>query len=376
MARTTLFDCGEDQYYLPDLKTRLPLRQHSGVARTLGETRAWIKGFPEIRNWAPFCAPRGDIDLWLAQGFADVWISHQFTCGNLDTFRIICDLGGWMVMTDDVHSAPGPFRDADEATRNRALDRAIEILNGDGQEFDRNQPSSDTADVLVLGRCLSDVWYRLCRLAPPSIRARIARALQGTMEAWKAEASDRGSGRCLTLDEFLERRDVNVGIDVDFPILELMLEVDLHSELEAHADAFSTIWRILRRYTSLVNDLYSFRKEYMAGKDLTNSIAAQCNTEHVRISDAVRKVVDLAESAEEEFIACREQFIATHPELTSGLLRYLECLGDIASGTAFYTRCSPRYHGVDHDWSEIGGGLVTIDTERTIIHPRAEDTTQ
>ena len=93
------------------------------------------------------------------------------------------------------------------------------------------------------------------------------------------------------------------------------------------------------------------------------------NTKPVTFQESIDHLHLLMGVAEQEFINLHKEFLRSHPEMRDEVRLFLESLGYLISGTLKFQRCTPRYHGANRQWVDVGSGLVTIDDTYTIVTP-------
>ncbi|MFE0062887.1 terpene synthase family protein [Streptomyces sp. NPDC059003] len=367
MTRLTVYGRDETGYHLPDYTRLLPWQDHPQRVRLARESRAWVARFPESHTWAADYRrkpPAEALAEWMDDGF------DRFSCLSVpqaDTarMRIICDLNQWYGMLDDIAAAGGRFRDTTETMRRAAFERTMSILYTQGEPHGGTSTQPTDTDRMCLGRLLADSWHRWCVTCPPALLDRCRAGISQVLQSWITETEIRIRGQILDFPTYLAFRRTAVAASSLPRFVEYGLNIDIGSELAAHPE-LKQLEELQCTYLVLLNDLYSFRKEYVRSKDPVNAIAVLTSTGHT-LQQAVNYLCQLMQETEREFVTLRKSYLHTRPGLRSEVPAFLTGLGLLMSGTLQYHRMSPRYHGTGRPWTDIGSGYVTLDSNTTVI---------
>jgi hypothetical protein len=199
----------------------------------------------------------------------------------------------------------------------------------------------------------------------PGVRERYIPTLRRWAEALSAENAIRATGEVPRPDVCFPLRRVATGGETIIVPVEHGLGIDLSDEI-AGDDQLAGMWRIVGTHVVLVNDLFSFRKEYFTGDGL-NLITSLLYHEKMTLQSAVDKVQDMIGKAGEDFAAaCRDIRVryARHPR-GKDVERYLEALGYMISGNVAWSYESPRYHGVGHFWDGLPPDTIVLLQDET-----------
>ncbi|MEU7137125.1 terpene synthase family protein [Streptomyces sp. NPDC046261] len=228
----------------------------------------------------------------------------------------------------------------------------------------------DAPDVAMVRSAFQGTLEPVLALMPEGLRERYIAINERTLAAGVEEVKAEAQGRVLDVESYLRLRPVAVygywmGAHTEFT-----LGIDLTEDLSTHPELASLVDNVALSL-ALVNDLFSFRKEYYEG-EMLSCVWVFHVKEGLSLQGAVDKTCDLINQNESEFIAKRDRILAGELGKRGDIRAYLAGLGYSMSGNLHYHRSCPRYHGLDHDWStQIVSGLVTLDRDRTTVDPAA-----
>jgi hypothetical protein len=376
MGRLTVYGRdGEPGYQLPRYARRLPWRLHPRHEAMRREARAWVRSFPEAHDWVREYRNGSSgvtLDGWLEEGVGDTYGCLAFPLALDERIRILCDINEWYTLLDDAAAgSDGTFMSIGAAARRAAIDRVVAILEGSGTAYDGGG-EVDQLDRVCFGRMLADVWFRLVRVAEPGLRERFAADMSAAARTWVAEAETRAATP-LDFGAYVSLRRVSVAAMSLPRFVELGAGVDLGSELMEHP-ALRELETLQANYLVFLNDLYSFRKEYVRSHDTWNLVAVLCLNDGYTLQEAIDRLCRLMETTETEFIRLRDAFVRAYPDAGPGVHAFVEGLGHVMSGTLQFHLTSTRYHGLRHNGDAITTGIVTLDTEGTLIVPSRAST--
>src|SRR5262249_29285185 len=155
----------------------------------------------------------------------------------------------------------------------------------------------------------------------------------------------RATGRIFDYDTYMRMRYNTIGMKAFFVLAEYGLGPDLSEEM-AHKD-MRDIHSIALEHISVVNDLFSFRKEYYA-KEYINSICILCDQERLDLQGAVYKASGIIHAKESAFLDKRGEILSGKLGARPGVRAYLDELGYTLAGNLQWSYLTPRYHGAGH----------------------------
>ncbi|TDT98597.1 hypothetical protein EDD99_6826 [Streptomyces sp. 846.5] len=118
-------------------------------------------------------------------------------------------------------------------------------------------------------------------------------------------------------------------------------------------------------HTILVNDLLSYRKEYVLDEPM-NAVGVLCRTRGLGLQQAVDELCARLAGAEDAFFAEADRLRAGHGG-RPGLEPYLEAWGLMLSGNLAWSLSCPRYNGSDGGW--VWDGAAGTLPDLMVLHP-------
>jgi hypothetical protein len=258
---------------------------------------------------------------------------------------------------DDSFSRPGIQEDV---TRSGELRRRwLAMLDGEpvDPEFHAGR---------MLRDALAPAWPQM----PPRLAARYRNTYRDILVSTVAETDARGVGEHPPFDEYMELRLTNLFGYWATCQTEYALGCDLTAELgtDPHLAAARDL---AINHMTLVNDLYSFPKEYEAGESL-NAMWILLRDEELTLQQAVDRLAELIGQTEEEFSRACAQARGGPAARNTAVPAYLRELGHLISGNLHYHSLTTRYHGDDAFSSGAQQpGTVTVKRLGTVHTPPA-----
>ncbi|MFF1410853.1 terpene synthase family protein [Streptomyces sp. NPDC058289] len=157
--------------------------------------------------------------------------------------------------------------------------------------------------------------------------------------------------------EYLEYRHINFAVPLFTATIPALLERSLSAE-EWESTERAQLDRLTAHHCCLVNDLYSFRKEWNDRNGKKRHVQAVSVLQHIYglgIQEALNRLVERIEETERQFVALRSRWALT-PEAEE----YCDRLEDISAGNLRYHQTSPRFHGGGFEGVFTGGELQVI----------------
>ncbi|MBB5868364.1 hypothetical protein F4553_001743 [Allocatelliglobosispora scoriae] len=325
---------------IPPIPLRLPLARHPDLEAIEPVCRAWIRPYL-LRYFGD-----GDrTDRYLRQGMSS-WGGMCYPHALPD--RLLPLLNSMYALTalDDAFSHPDIIASVAESSRLR--DRVVDILHG----------AAPTAD-LPIGELLRAALDRLEPGMTPGMRQRQVRHITAIADSMVAEVRARTDDEAAPeLETYLRARITNSFGYWATLITEYAIGQDLGRELDASADLRDALDLVIR-HISLVNDLFSFAKEWEEGETM-NAVWILCARESLSLQQAVDRIAEESIRAEAAFIATARGIIAERPELRL----YLTELGHMLTGSMRFHRMTSRYHGSQQ---EIAGDSAGTDAPTTLV---------
>jgi hypothetical protein len=173
-------------------------------------------------------------------------------------------------------------------------------------------------------------------------------------------AAETGGGAALDLDAYLEVRMRTYGL---FYIAALpALNRTALTDDELNDPRLAELKRLAHIHTCLVNDLYSFRMEYIRNADrvtaLVQAIPRLVHGHGLSWQEAVDQLVEMIYDTERRYLELRNAWFADG--VSPAVRETCRRLEWIMSGNLEYMKVTPRYHGT-YFQGEFRGGLVVCD---------------
>ncbi|MEU7133736.1 terpene synthase family protein [Streptomyces sp. NPDC046261] len=338
------------QFELPPVPMRLPLLGHPETARIEEECYRWARPYLIAYFGNEECADRYILQrmaYWACLCYPHMLDDRCVTLPNIMIPAGICD---------DSFSRPGIQESLD---RTGALRRSwLAML--DGEPVDPG---------FHAGRMLRDALAPAWPQMSPDLAGRYRDAYRDVIASAVTEADARIHDDLLPFDDYMELRLTNLFGYWATCQTEYALGCDLTEELDTDK-ALAKARDLAIHHMTLVNDLYSFPKEYEAGEAM-NCMWILMRTEALPLQRAVNRLVELIGQTEEMFSRTCSEVVggagAVHPAVPA----YLKELGHLISGNLHYHSLTTRYHGDDaSEGSGRKSGTVTIKPLGTVHAPR------
>ncbi|MET9610043.1 terpene synthase family protein [Streptomyces sp. NPDC006512] len=193
---------------------------------------------------------------------------------------------------------------------------------------------------------------------PESLARYFLRRLASMAQAQYQEAHMIRSPR-MGWGEYLEYRHVNFGVPLFTATLPALMERNL-SAPEWESAGRERLDRLTAHHCCLVNDLYSFRKEWNDRNGKKAHVQAVSVLQHVYglgLQEALDKLVETIEETERQYVVLRSRWA-----LTAEADEYCDRLEDMIAGNLRYHQISPRFHGSGFEGVFTGGQLKVTGT--------------
>jgi hypothetical protein len=189
-----------------------------------------------------------------------------------------------------------------------------------------------------------------------------ARLLSGIDECFTAYAAKRDVARRIVgYDGYLAARRDDFAGGVLLWFVEYLYGVDLDEMSAAPAD-LTPLHAACLENVFLVNDLLSFRKEYLAGETM-NAVSVLCGTAGLGTQQAVDVVCRRVAASEAAFLTAADALLADRPALAP----YVTGLRTMLAGNWAWMWTAPRYHGPDHEWDGTVPTGMVLHPDRTVF---------
>jgi hypothetical protein len=337
----------EVEFYLPEIKRIIPVKCHPQYARAeelntryiRSELRGLYRDEAECQRnltdlhalWACLVNPNAKDERIVKSAY---WTSCWFTYDD--------------IMSD------ADWLGAMPAQAQEVIDDVLPALNGDDDGTGKKYRKAARDNILMMQPDMT-----------PRQMKRYLRDLREYIDAFTDEVAMRARGEIPDWKTYLDMH-VTSGCEANLTVLEYGQGFDLTEELETSKE-LREARRLVGESYVVVNDLFSFRKEYFQG-DYGNAISVFMLNEGLKLQEAVEKVCELIEEVERKFIEKREEILGSPIGARPDVRAHLSELGYAIAGNLEWSYRTPRYNGAGHVWNGVRSGKVTITPERTIYH--------
>ncbi|MFI5783373.1 terpene synthase family protein [Nocardia sp. NPDC051570] len=338
-------------YHLPEIRTDLPEDCHPRC----GELEEHANAFARPYLIAYF-GDEDRADRYLGQGHPH-YACTGFPRTLEDRVQALCDSILPATLLDDSFSKPGLQDNLSAAREHHA--RWSAIFAGEPP-----LPEADPEFFFV-----HEALQACTAHASPGLAVRLRAGWQDVADAFLEEAIRRHRNETLDLESYAERR-----VKVHFrQWMVAHLEFSLGIDLGALADhplirsaQNHTVWHV-----ALTNDCHSLVKELSANES-TNAIIELIRHDRMDLQAAVDKVVALIHQAEQDYLQVRDDIRRNAIGDNADVIAFVDGLAFLASANLRWCQRTTRYHGLDHDGSQVLPGPVTIKYLPTVHTPREE----
>jgi hypothetical protein len=337
------------RFEMPPVPMRLPLLAHPEHERIEEECARWAR---------PYL-----VDYFGSEDLADRYVRQRMPYWACVCYPHMLDdrcvaLPNIMIpagICDDSFSRPGIQKDM---TRSGELRRRwLAMLDGEpvDPEFHAGR---------FLRDALAPAWPQMS----PRLAARYRNTYRDVLASTVAETDAQGLDENPPFDAYMKLRLTNLFGYWATCQTEYGLGCDLSAELETDS-RLAAARDLSINHMTLVNDLYSFPKEYEAGESL-NAMWILMRDEDLTLQQAVYRLVELIERTEETFSRTCAQVLDGPLAEHSAVPGYLRELGHLISGNLHYHGLTTRYHGDDAFGSgPQQPGTVTVKRLGTVHSP-------
>jgi hypothetical protein len=151
-------------------------------------------------------------------------------------------------------------------------------------------------------------------------------------------------------------------------LIEYGLDIDISTSL-ASSPALRAAGENAIKHALLINDLFSYRKEWYAGNVSMNPITVFIRYGGKTLQQAVDCLCDLILATEAELYDARDAVLASSASDYPHVRTYLQALEEFCAG---YIRCCftiGRYNGAGHHWNGVTHGTMVLYPDRTEYLP-------
>ncbi|MGW0735547.1 terpene synthase family protein [Streptomyces sp. NPDC002851] len=347
-----------EQHYLPDVLHTLPTACHPWCPQLMQASDAWTG------RWLTRHFGNPDDPRRFASYLCAWWTAMVYPHADPVRLREAADMTQCLTSIDDVFALTAA-RDPRQETAGLGRDFAAATAAAD--VFLQVFRTGDAADHGALAGMLADVWGRIRRTMPPAMTERYLQVVETYQHHMVTELANNTSAYLPGYEEYLRIRRETVVARPFAVLTEYTLGVDLPQALTSDT-RYDALIDAVCDHLSLVNDLYSYRKETIGGDWMNNAITVLRHGRGMDLQTAVDTVCRHAREAETRFIALRDDLARTwahRPDATA----YLNELGYLITGSVTFERGSPRYHGPGFTWNGDTEAHITFHLDHTEFTP-------
>ncbi|KAH9477939.1 Delta(6)-protoilludene synthase 18 [Psilocybe cubensis] len=316
-------------YILPDPLRNWPYERaiNPYFERAKAESAAWTKSFGQFSPAAQAAFDDGVFSLSAALGYptASPYILRS-ACDIMQAYFILDD------NTDAVNA---------EVARLHCNAVMEAVVNPDVP-----RPEGEP----IIGEITRQCWKRASVGAPNAAKERFVKTWLAYVETIYLQANRRDKSYICTIDEYIATRRDNIGTYPTFFFIEMSLGVDIPHHIMDHP----TIVRLNRDtidLTILGNDMYSYKKEVLAGDASYNAVTIVMHNLRLSLDEAIQWISDLQDDLVINFLKLREDVVNKRnfptygAEMDRQIVSYIDGLGQWMRGvTDWHFECG-RYFG-------------------------------
>ncbi|GLX41872.1 hypothetical protein Sros01_79440 [Streptomyces roseochromogenus] len=337
-------------FRIPEIRTSLPDARHPRCAELDERAHAFARPY-----LVGYFGDEDRADRFLEQGHAH-YACLGYPRSLDDRAQSVADSILPATLLDDTFSKPGLQGDLAALRSHHARWSAV---------FAGERPPRDADPAYHF---VYDSMQACLPFALPGVAQRLRDGWQDAADAFLDEAVHRHHNATTDLDTYADRR-VRVHFRVwACALLEFSLGIDL-GPLADHplirSAQYHVIWNL-----ALANDCYSLVKE-LSAREATNTIIELMRHDGLDLQTAVDKVVDMLHRTEQDYLHIRDEARTAFAD-NADVAAYMDGLGYFITANLRIMQSSSRYHGLDHDGSQVLPGPVTITPMPTVHSPREQ----
>lgn len=266
-----------------------------------------------------------------------------------DTFILLTKFLTFLFAYDDEETV------SDVEGFNKSFDHVLQIF--EGKEVGKTQTE----------KLMSYFGNELRLRLSPTTMSRMAMGMQEWIKSMKQELDLTIKGNDMDINECLRFREDNGGTLIIVTLGEALVNLDSSPFIKE--DYIAPVYHAAANHLALVNDIYSFRKEYYDKEVKANALYVLSKNHSLSFQGAVDKCCDLIKQYENEFVTeCHKALEICDSNVKDSLSLYFEILSNMMCGNIHYSQLSSRYHGKANK-QRINHGSITMDPHQTLFTP-------
>ncbi|KAH9477941.1 Delta(6)-protoilludene synthase [Psilocybe cubensis] len=202
----------------------------------------------------------------------------------------------------------------------------------------------------IIGEITRQFWKRASANSPKAAKERFIKTWIAYVESIYLQANRRDKSYICTIDEYIATRRDNIGTYPTFFFTEMSLGVDIPHHIMEHP-IIVRMARDIIDLTTLGNDMYSYKKEVLAGDTGYNAVTVVMHNLRLSVDEAIQWISNLQDDLVADFLTLREDVVNKRSFSTYGaemdrqIESYIDGLGQWMRGvTDWHFECG-RYFG-------------------------------
>ncbi|MCO5574664.1 hypothetical protein L7F22_028454 [Adiantum nelumboides] len=334
---------------IPAIPCSIPWRNHPDYKQLTAMSNAWV-----LANFASLPGAEGRPATFAADHLIKSAFhmlgTLAFPTGLSQRMPPIIKMVAWSFMLDNILDDPREMG-SDPARAHEVVKSILSVFDGTYH----SHCSHANPLVQVLTDTAAEWWAELClhHNLPPKQKARLRTALCNYLEASHTQIAFRNSRHLPNLETYFKLRADTVGLWACLVLIEYSQAFVLDDEVLLHPLVIALQEKTVQ-YCILVNDILSFKREYMQGdfcnvvsllyfKNLNNPNKAKASstpTFQGAMKEALQMIANKDEQCTQLMVEINEsEALKKKPNLA----KYLEGLGFQMSANAYWHLASDRY---------------------------------
>nr|QOJ43463.1 MTPSL [Adiantum capillus-veneris] len=334
---------------IPPIPCSFPWKNHPDYKQLTVMSDAWVLAQFSNMHGAHGRPSSFSADHLINSAFHQV-ATLAFSNGLSPRMPPIIKMMDWFFMIDNILDDPQEMG-ADLARADHLVDNVLTVFLGTYQH-----PSSSPSAPLVsiITECAAEWWAEMCQGMPPKLKARLSKAFCDYLEANRQQVPFRNSRHLPDVETYLKIRADSIGWRPCAVVIEHAQAFELDDEALSHP-LLIALHEATVQHITLVNDITSFKKEYMQGdfcnmvfilyfKKLYDSERVEAGRPEPTLQGAVLEVVKMIKERDDECVRLMREIGKCEKLMgKDGMVQYLEGLGLCMSGNLYWHLVSDRY---------------------------------
>ncbi|WP_146166714.1 terpene synthase family protein [Streptosporangium nondiastaticum] len=331
---------GRVTFRIPEVPLITPAKGHHLAEEIERDNQQYIRA-----HLAPLYHDVDEFEDFVSEEHAG-FVAWCYPTAKDDRIAIIAEWTSAWLAYDDVFSH-GSKAGASPSRMRAMADKLMAALRG-----------PDVMECPAFLRPAVDVMRRMAQGMSPQLRDRYLDTTQGYLEGTVKEVGFRARREMPGWQEYLDMH-ILAGATWVLDTVEYGQGFDLTYELSASSE-LREARRIAAEGVVMVNDLFSFRKEYSTG-DHSNIVSSFMAGENLSLQGSIDRLCDLIQDVERRFILKQAEVLAGPLGDRADVRAHLEALGYLLPGNMEWSLRTPRYQGAGYVYDGKRSLEVTLD---------------